>query len=108
MPNSETVISSARDGELRIWDVSSGQCRHVLVGHTSDIPCLAAHGNVLVSGGNDLNVRVWDITSGQCIQVLEGHDTAVGILGFNQDFTLLAVGGSGGALKIWRLHDGSV
>jgi F-box and WD-40 domain protein CDC4 len=108
MPNKDTVVSSTNQGVIRVWDVSSRHCRHELTGHEGDIPCLAVHGNILISGSSDSSVRVWDIQTGHCMQVLEGHDASFGILGFNQDSTLLAAGGIGGALEVWRLHDGLV
>lgn len=108
MPNENTIVSSTNAGAIYIWDVASGQRRYALTGHTGDITCLSIHENRLVSGGDDTNARIWDITTGECLHVLGGHESGVGIVAYNKDHSLLATGGSGGALKIWRLYEGEV
>ncbi|KAK0235146.1 cell division control protein 4 [Armillaria nabsnona] len=36
----ETLISGSTDRTLRIWDLTTGRCRHVFGGHTSTVRCL--------------------------------------------------------------------
>ena len=46
----------------RVWDASTGECRHTLAGHTSWVHCVAISPDnaTIVSGGNDNLVRcVW-------------------------------------------------
>jgi F-box and WD-40 domain protein CDC4 len=107
LPDERTIISSDKTGIIRIWDLSSGQCRHVLTGHEGDIlpGSLASHGGLLVSGGYDNCVRVWNIANGQCLHVLE-HNDVVGIFGWNEAHTHVAAGAIGGLIKIWRISDG--
>ena len=72
-----TVVSGSTDRTLRVWDTESGECTHVLYGHTSTVRCLAMHRNKVVSGSRDGTLRVWDIIQGECLHVLVGHAAAV-------------------------------
>ena len=72
-----TVVSGSTDRTIRVWDTESGDCVHVLYGHTSTVRCLAMHENTVVSGARDGTLRVWDIKRGQCLHVLVGHGAAV-------------------------------
>ena len=71
------VVSGSTDRTLRVWDADSGECTHVLYGHTSTVRCLALHGDKVVSGSRDGTLRVWDIIYGGCLHVLVGHGAAV-------------------------------
>ena len=70
-------MSGSTDRTLRVWDADSGDCTHVLYGHTSTVRCLALHGEKVVSGSRDGTLRVWDIIRGGCLHVLVGHNAAV-------------------------------
>lgn len=51
-------------GACQVWDVDTGECLHVLVGHEQEIYSVAFDGVRVVSGGMDTTVRVWDALSG--------------------------------------------
>ena len=50
-----------------MWDANSGECLHILEGHTSVVSSVSFSGNRIVSGFFDRTVRVWDAMSGQQI-----------------------------------------
>ncbi|EFJ51825.1 hypothetical protein VOLCADRAFT_87388 [Volvox carteri f. nagariensis] len=79
-PDGRQLVSSSGGGhELRVWDISSGTCCAVLLGHKADVTCLAmsADGQVIASGSNDMTCRLWDAATGQCTAVLSGHTAAI-------------------------------
>ena len=56
------MVSGSRDATLHVWNVESGQCLHVLMGHMAAVRCVQYDGKRVVSGAYDYTVRVWDRT----------------------------------------------
>ncbi|GAA5901607.1 hypothetical protein JCM6882_006021 [Rhodosporidiobolus microsporus] len=73
------VVSGGCDRDVRVWEVETGHCLHVLRGHTSTIRCMRVLDGrpIAVSGSRDKTVRVWDIERGVCLHVLNGHHLSV-------------------------------
>ncbi|CAE6435640.1 unnamed protein product [Rhizoctonia solani] len=77
--NGAIVVSGGCDRDVRVWDLTTGNCLHVLKGHTSTIRCLKVLDArpIAVSGSRDTTVRVWDIARGRQVHVLQGHTDSV-------------------------------
>lgn len=77
--NEDTLISWARDGTLRSWEIASGSLRlkAEFIGHTGEIRGLKAPGNTVVSGSYDTHIRVWNYLTGECLQTLRGHRDSI-------------------------------
>lgn len=139
-PVSPMVVTGSRDATLRVWKLPSldelaevqstiiysshhdeqeedyekrGVLQHVLMGHTSAVRSLSAHGSTLVSGGYDHTVRVWDVVTGESKWVLTGHREKVYSVVYDPD---IAGGGSqrrcmsgsmDASVRVWNLEDGS-
>jgi len=58
------LVSGSRDTTLRVWDLDTGACRHVMRGHSDSVRCLALHGSYAISGSYDHTVRVWNYQTG--------------------------------------------
>lgn len=71
------VVSGSRDATLRLWDIETGQCLHVLMGHVAAVRCVQYDGNKVVSGAYDYTVKVWDPESESCTHTLQGHTNRV-------------------------------
>ncbi|KAH8922792.1 WD40 repeat-like protein [Atractiella rhizophila] len=73
------LVSSGCDRDVRVWDVNTGACKHILRGHTSTVRCLKVLDGrpIAVSGSRDTTMRVWDIEKGECKKVLIGHEHAI-------------------------------
>lgn len=58
-----------------MWDLHTGQCRHVLSGHTGKINgiTISEDGRWAATASEDGSVRVWDLRRGRCRRVLQGH-----------------------------------
>lgn len=72
-----SVVSGSRDATLRLWDIESGQCLHVLMGHVAAVRCVQYDGHKVVSGAYDYTVKVWDPETESCIHTLQGHTNRV-------------------------------
>jgi len=73
MVSETTVISSSRDSTVRVWDLSSGECRKVLEGHENSVRAMAIHEDLVVSASYDKDARIWNWKKGECLKILKGH-----------------------------------
>ncbi|CAJ0841078.1 9637_t:CDS:2 [Entrophospora sp. SA101] len=65
-------------GGLRVWDINTAECKHVLHGHTSTVRSLKMKDKTIaVSGSRDATLRVWNIEEGHLIHLLTGHTASV-------------------------------
>jgi len=71
------VVSGSRDATLRVWNVETGLCLHVLMGHVAAVRCVQYDGKRVVSGAYDYMVKVWDPESETCLYTLQGHTNRV-------------------------------
>jgi WD40 repeat protein len=106
MIDSDTLISGSTDLNVIVWDIGTGQRRHILTGHAQPVRTLKQHKSLLLTGSDDGPIYVWNLEDGNCVRVLEGHDRLVWALNFNEDATLLAAGASLGKMRIWELATG--
>ena len=66
-------MSGSRDATLRVWDISDGECLHVLIGHVAAVRCVQYDGRLVVSGAYDYMVKVWNPEREECIHTLAGE-----------------------------------
>lgn len=78
------VVSGSRDATLRVWDIETGQCLHVLMGHVAAVRCVQYDGRRVVSGAYDFMVKVWDPETETCLHTLQGHTNRVYSLQVNR------------------------
>ncbi|CAJ0920974.1 unnamed protein product, partial [Mesorhabditis belari] len=69
----ERVVSSGGDYTVNFWRVHTGECLHMLRGHTDIILSLLfeSQRDLVVSGSRDGTIRVWDVQRGTCIAHLD-------------------------------------
>src|SRR5207253_1763209 len=90
------------DKTARLWDVRSGSCVRVFVGHVDGISSVAVDrdGMHLASGGKDGEVKIWDIASGKFISTLkQAHSSMVTSMSWGQDF--LITGSTDCSVSVW-------
>jgi WD40 repeat protein len=77
-------------GEIKLWDLATGQERITLQGHAAEVDCLtfSPDGQTLASSGRDHTVRLWDVFTGQERARLKGG----GPLAYSPDGKTLASG----------------
>ncbi len=101
---------SGRCGDIRLYDVASGELVALLVGHTNTIHGLAfsADDKMLISGSFDRDAIVWDVEKRTIITRLKGHREDIYAVGFTADGTRAVTGSLDKTLRIWRVSDGAV
>lgn len=83
-PNCNYIATGSSDKTVRLWDVASGECVRIFVGHRSMILCLALSpdGRYMASGDEDGTIMMWDLSTGRCVSPLVGHSSCVWSLAF--------------------------
>ena len=56
-----------------LWDISSGECCHQLLGHKKSVTTVAfsPDGEIIASGSVDETIKLWDVKTGECLATLE-------------------------------------
>lgn len=98
------AISSSRDTTLRVWNINSGLCKNILVGHQASVRCLAVHGDLVVSGSYDTVAKIWSISDGRCLRTLAGHFSQIYAVAF--DGRRIATGSLDTSVRIWDPNNG--
>ena len=98
-----TTLASRGDGEVRLWDVVTGQHKVTLKGHTDRVYSVAfsPDGTTLASASRDGEVRLWDAVTGQHKATLKGHTDWVYSVAFSPDGITLASASGDGEVRLW-------
>lgn len=56
-----TLVSSALDDTVRVWDLSTAAEVGRLRGHTGTVKCLQVEDELCITGGSDSSIRLWDL-----------------------------------------------
>lgn len=104
MSSPTLAISGSRDTTLRVWDIQTGLCTKVLVGHLASVRCLEIHGDTVVSGSYDTTAKIWSISEGRCLRTLNGHFSQIYAVAF--DGKRVATGSLDTSVRIWNAGTG--
>ncbi|KAJ5123905.1 uncharacterized protein N7515_007730 [Penicillium bovifimosum] len=101
----DTLVSGGCDREVRVWNMATGTCLHLLRGHTSTVRCLKmSDRNTAISGSRDTTLRIWDLATGTCRNVLVGHQASVRCIAIHGD--LVVSGSYDTTARIWSISEG--
>src|SRR5262249_42363710 len=96
-------IASERPGELKLWDVATGQSRSLFRDrHALRCVTFSPDGKLVAAGGFDNVVRLFEVEGGKLKAILRGHTGGVNGVAFSPDGKLL---GSCSLDKTARLWD---
>jgi mitochondrial division protein 1 len=59
-----TLVTSAMDDTVRVWDLNAGRCLGFLEGHLSSVRCLQVVDNLVATGSMDASIKLWDLSLG--------------------------------------------
>ena len=71
LADAHTLVSSAQDATLRIWDLAKNVCSRILIGHPSSIKSLDIQTHIICSGDILGNVLFWHLETGNLITSLK-------------------------------------
>jgi WD repeat and SOF domain-containing protein 1 len=77
-PNKMTLMASgSADGEVRLWDISSGDCVYQIEhAHRGFVRGIAINGKgQILSAGDDCVIKLWDVNSPTWIPQLDRYDS---------------------------------
>ncbi|KAG0744133.1 hypothetical protein G6F57_004473 [Rhizopus arrhizus] len=88
----DTLVSGGYDNTVIVWDLATGESKHILKGHTMKVYCVAIDPKRrhCISGSLDSSVRIWGLDDGECKFVLQGHAILVGLIGLADDYLVSA------------------
>ena len=96
-------------GTIGLWDVHTGELRHILKEYHGLLTCLAfsQDGKTLVSSSGDSEVIFWDIPTAQRrYSLTTQHTGSVSSVAFSPDGKTLASGSYDQTLRLWDPHTG--
>lgn len=72
-PFRKQFISCSADGEIKLWDILTGNNIKTLLGHSNVVNSIdiSANGNILVSCSDDKTIKIWNINAGVCEKTFE-------------------------------------
>lgn len=104
-PDSQLIASSSRNGTVKTWDSSSGQCLTNFYGNASWIFPISFFSNSKLLAFT-LSGKVWDITDGLCVANLDICADELSRAKFFQRPHAIATGSKDGMINFWNSSNG--
>jgi eukaryotic-like serine/threonine-protein kinase len=107
-PDGTTLATTGNDGEIRLWNLETGEVEQVLRG-TAEArwPSFSPDGKRLVAVVETQPATVWDVASGSILFRLT-NSSPVYVARFSPDGTLIATGDSDGRVRLFDARDRQV
>src|SRR5262249_23589505 len=101
-PDKVRLASAGADGNLTLWDASTGQRLRTFTGHTARVggAALSPDGTGRTSARFDKTVKWGDTATGQVLHPLKGHSLPALCVAFSPDGGRLASGGPEQPVKV--------
>ena len=98
----------AQKGEVKIWNVASGNEVITFNGHSDAVYAIAfsPDGKVLATSSYDKMIQLWDVATGKPLKTLKDHIDAVYSLVFTPDGKRLISAAADRTVKVWDIATG--
>ncbi|MBF0441072.1 MAG: hypothetical protein HQK54_04140 [Oligoflexales bacterium] len=100
-------MSVGKDRNLRIWDMMTLECEHILSGHESEVVSLAISNDFkyAASGDMDCTLKIWDIGECSCVHTSKDYKGWVDFVAFSPSGRHVFTHSSDyGEIKIWDMQ----
>lgn len=84
--------------------METGECEHVLEGHTKTVRAIAVHDNIIYAGSYDSTASIWDLRTEQRLQVLSGHEGQIYDIVSNGK--VIVTGALDATARVWDQENG--
>jgi WD40 repeat protein len=110
-PDGTSVASASYDGEVRIWDETTGAAKHSIQTQITNRDSISRLPSALAWSPDsrrlayletDNSIRIADAQTGEKIHDLTGNDNPLRSFAWSPDGSLLATGGYGQLLQLWN------
>ena len=103
-PDNQTLISSSRDGTIKVWQWKTGKLIRTIKEDTGAIYAIALHPNaeIIASGSEDRTLRLWHLASGKLLGIFTGHTQPVNAVAFTPNGQTLVSASQDKTIKVWQ------
>ena len=95
------IISACEDGQINIWDLSSGVSdREIKETFSLTTISINFSEDIIICGGEEGEISLRSLKNLECIYAIKGHEKRVNAIAIKENF--LASGSSDGKIKLWQ------
>lgn len=107
--NGYILVTGGLKGEIKYWNVRTGELFAQFSGHRDKIGVLAftPDGSKLISGSDDRTIKVWDANSNRLLYTFIGHTGRITALAVHPNGKYLASASHDG-IRLWDLERGTL
>ena len=101
----ERIYTAGRDGDIQVWDPSTGELLFLMTGHGGQIrhSALSADRRWLATVAEDGTGRIWDVSRNEEVLLLSGPTGWMLYPTMSDDASILATSIDGGGVAVWDL-----
>ncbi|KAF9438218.1 hypothetical protein BGZ76_009145 [Entomortierella beljakovae] len=106
----DRLISGSSDDCIRVWDLTTGECIHIMDDHNHIVYSVAYSPNQVqfASAGHDKKIRIWDVETGSCLHVLDGHSSEVMSIMYSPSGEQIVSSSRDKTARVWNVKTGDI